>query len=369
MTINEYQKLAMTTLNPQLSKKDILINSVMGLCGESGEAIDLVKKHLAQGHELDREALIKELGDIAWYLAEAATVLDIELEEVLQRNIDKLKKRYPQGFAVDKSVNREEKKDLNRMEQYSVCLPSVLGGMDAEEALKIVKETGYQRYEFWGWWDQDIDAYVDAQKKEGLQITTMCTKNIPLNDPSYREAFIEGLKETAEVCQKLGCKTIITQTGQELSDVSREEQHQSIVEGLRACKSVLEEYDLTLLLEPLNTRVDHVGYYLWSSEEAFQMIDEVNNVHVKVLYDLYHQYVMDDLNLERIVENIEKIGHFHMAGYPGRHETTQDSEIDYDKILRAIWKSGYEGTVGIEYFPVHAAKEGLLKLYNQLALI
>lgn len=108
MTINEYQKLAMTTLNPALSEKDILINGVMGLCGESGEAIDIVKKHLAQGHELDRDALIKELGDIAWYLAETATVLGVSLEEVLTLNIEKLKKRYPEGFDVDKSIERAD---------------------------------------------------------------------------------------------------------------------------------------------------------------------------------------------------------------------------------------------------------------------
>ena len=108
MTINEYQKLAMTTKNPALSQKDVLINGVMGLCGESGEAIDIVKKHLAHGHELDREALIKELGDVAWYLAETATALDITLEEVLERNIAKLKKRYPEGFSTERSIHREE---------------------------------------------------------------------------------------------------------------------------------------------------------------------------------------------------------------------------------------------------------------------
>lgn len=108
MTINEYQKLAMTTLNPALSRKDVLINGVMGLCGESGEAIDIVKKHLAQGHELDRDALIKALGDIAWYLAETAYALDVSLEDVLQKNIDKLKKRYPEGFYQVRSVRREE---------------------------------------------------------------------------------------------------------------------------------------------------------------------------------------------------------------------------------------------------------------------
>ena len=108
MTINEYQKLAMTTLNPQLSEKDVLINGVMGLCGESGEAIDIVKKWLAQGHELDREKLAKELGDICWYLAETATALDLNLEDIMAANIDKLRKRYPQGFDSARSVNRTE---------------------------------------------------------------------------------------------------------------------------------------------------------------------------------------------------------------------------------------------------------------------
>lgn len=108
MTINEYQKLAMTTLNPNLDRKDVLINGVMGLCGESGEAIDIVKKWLAQGHALDREKLAKELGDIAWYLAETAYGLDLSLEEVLEGNIRKLKKRYPEGFDSARSIERKE---------------------------------------------------------------------------------------------------------------------------------------------------------------------------------------------------------------------------------------------------------------------
>ena len=108
MQLNEYQKLAMTTLNKELSQKDVLINSVMGLCGESGEAIDIVKKWLAQGHELDKEHLAKELGDIAWYLAEAATAIDMSLEDICQANIDKLKKRYPHGFNSQRSLTREE---------------------------------------------------------------------------------------------------------------------------------------------------------------------------------------------------------------------------------------------------------------------
>ena len=107
MTINEYQTLALRTLNPELSEKDVLINGVMGLCGESGEAIDLVKKHLAQGHPLDAEKLVKELGDIAWYLAETAHAIGYSLEDILKMNIDKLAARYPEGFSSDRSMNRE----------------------------------------------------------------------------------------------------------------------------------------------------------------------------------------------------------------------------------------------------------------------
>ena len=111
MTINEYQQRAMASLNPELKGRDVLINSVMGLCGESGEAIDIVKKWLALGHPLDREHLAMELGDLAWYLAEAATALDLDLEDILRANLEKLERRYPDGFSTEKSVGRD-KNDL-----------------------------------------------------------------------------------------------------------------------------------------------------------------------------------------------------------------------------------------------------------------
>lgn len=108
MNGSEYQKLAMKTLNPKIPKDEVLINGVMGLCGESGEVIDLVKKHLYQGHELDKEKISKELGDVMWYIAEICEALNISLDEVMQGNIDKLQKRFKDGFTVSKSINREE---------------------------------------------------------------------------------------------------------------------------------------------------------------------------------------------------------------------------------------------------------------------
>ncbi|MBQ6559793.1 MAG: nucleoside triphosphate pyrophosphohydrolase family protein [Erysipelotrichaceae bacterium] len=112
MKINEYQKLAMKNLNPALKEEEVLLNGVMGLCGESGEVIDILKKHLSQGHELNREKMAEELGDVAWYLAETAYALGYDLEDILQMNIDKLHKRYPNGFSTEDSLNRKDEESI-----------------------------------------------------------------------------------------------------------------------------------------------------------------------------------------------------------------------------------------------------------------
>ena len=108
MEANKYQELAMVTLNSELSKKEMLINGVMGMNGESGEVIDLVKKHLFHGHDLDKEKLVKELGDVLWYIAEVCTSLDVSLAEVMEKNIEKLSKRYQNGFSKEASINRKD---------------------------------------------------------------------------------------------------------------------------------------------------------------------------------------------------------------------------------------------------------------------
>lgn len=104
MNADAYQQEAMSLLNPALTQEQVLQNALMGLCGESGEAIDILKKHLFQGHPLDTEKLKKELGDVAWYLAEAAQGLGVSLSEIMQGNLDKLHKRYPDGFSTEHSM-------------------------------------------------------------------------------------------------------------------------------------------------------------------------------------------------------------------------------------------------------------------------
>lgn len=110
MTINEYQTEALRTaagMNHP-NNDEILLNGVMGLAGESGECVDMMKKHLFQGHELDKEHMVKELGDVAWYIALSAYAMGYDLETILQMNVDKLRKRYPNGFEAERSLHRQE---------------------------------------------------------------------------------------------------------------------------------------------------------------------------------------------------------------------------------------------------------------------
>lgn len=106
MLINEYQKLALRTAGTS-EKGDLLVNGVMGLNGEAGECIDMVKKHLFQKHPLDYGHMAKELGDVSWYLAVTAYAIGYDLEDIFKMNIDKLKKRYPDGFDTERSQHRE----------------------------------------------------------------------------------------------------------------------------------------------------------------------------------------------------------------------------------------------------------------------
>lgn len=108
MTINEYQMAAMRTSSKTITTKEHLLNGALGLTGESGEVADIVKKCFMQGHPMDVEHIAKELGDICWYIAETATAIGYDLETIMQMNVDKLMKRYPEGFSSERSQHRQE---------------------------------------------------------------------------------------------------------------------------------------------------------------------------------------------------------------------------------------------------------------------
>ena len=247
--------------------------------------------------------------------------------------------------------------------KFSVCTDAVYRNTNTASAIEAVKALGFDAVEFWSWEDKDVAAIVEASKKYNVDIVAICTRFVPLNDASRRDEYVQGLIDTISVSKQLGNKLIISQVGQD-NGLDEEEQFRSIVEGLKACAAVLEEADMTLVIEPLNTRVDHKGYFLSSSTLAANIIEEVSSPYVKLVFDIYHQQVTEGDVTRRSLDLLDKIGHFHAAGNPGRGELDR-GELNYEAIFMALLDGGYKGHFGLEYIPKEDAAVGLRRLREQ----
>jgi hydroxypyruvate isomerase len=251
---------------------------------------------------------------------------------------------------------------------YSVSVEAVFrsSGLSFLDAVRRSGELGYGAVEFWGWTDKDLEGLRTIKDELGLRIGSFCSKHGNLVDPNERERFVEGVRESVEAARRLECPNLIVTVGQALQEIPRERQRQSIVEGLKAAAPILEASGVTAVVEPLNTLVDHRGYFLEKSGEAFAIVDEVDSPRVKVLYDIYHQQISEGNLIPTIEANIERIGYFHIADHPGRGEIGS-GEIHYRNVLEAIRKTGYDGFVGLEYMAKGSADEGLKKFRSEYA--
>ena len=232
----------------------------------------------------------------------------------------------------------------------SVCIDAVFEGKSFAHACEAVEGAGIPAIEFWGWWDKDLDELMAAQTGNELVVSACCTRFVSLVDPATRDEYLEGLADSIAAAKQLGATTLISQVGDFRTGVPRDEQHQSLVEGLREAAPLLEAAGITLVIEPLNELVDHAGYYLVRSDEAFEIIDEVASAKVKVIFDIYHQQISEGHLIHNLTSNIDKIGHFHAAGNPGRNEL-QRGEINYREVFAAIQATDFSGYVGLEYWP------------------
>jgi hydroxypyruvate isomerase len=242
--------------------------------------------------------------------------------------------------------------------KFSVCIESVCRGRNVTEALSLVQASGFNAFEFWNWRNKDIPLIAREMKRLELSLATFCTDGGTLVDPDAHKDFLQGIKESVSVAARLGCDTLITQTGNEMRGISRERQIENVVTGLRLAAPIAEESGVTLLLEPLNTVVDHPGYLLTRSSEAFDIIEQVGSTHVKVLFDIYHQQITEGNLISAMLSKLPSIGHFHAAGCPGRHEL-QFGEIHYGNVIQALRSAGYSNYFGLEFFPSDEPTLGL----------
>ena len=232
-----------------------------------------------------------------------------------------------------------------------ICIPvpCFFGKQDFCDALYKISELGFDAAETYDWKSLDLEKVKNTCAETGVELISMCTTEFNMTSPEKRKDWLAGLKESCEAANKIGVKHLITQVGPDTGE-ERQKQHESITEALKEAKPILEQTGVTIMIEPLNTLVNHPGYYLWSAVEGFDIVREVCHPLVKVVYDIYHQQIMEGNIIPNVTNNLDCIAHLHAAGHPGRHEL-QFGENDYKVIMKAIDDAGYKGAMGLEYGP------------------
>lgn len=243
--------------------------------------------------------------------------------------------------------------------RFCVPVPCFFKDVDFCDAIKKIGELGFDAAETYNWRALDLDKVRSTCEESGVELLSMCTTEFNMTNPELRQKWLEGLALSCKAANQVGAKHLITQVGND-TGADRGYQHESIVAALKAAKPILEDTGVTIMIEPLNTLVNHIGYYLWSAVEAFDIIHEVDNQYVKVVYDIYHQQIMEGNIIPNITGNLDCIAHLHSAGHPGRIDL-QYGENNYHVIFDAVDKAGYKGACGLEYRPTMPGVESLLK--------
>ncbi|MBN9317445.1 MAG: TIM barrel protein [Devosia sp.] len=244
--------------------------------------------------------------------------------------------------------------------RYSACIEWLFAAEEPDVANRVraARAAGLDAVEFWRFSNKDCVAIRQALDETGLTLAgILCEPIAPLGDPEAHEGFLEGVRTSLAAASQLGAKVMIAQAGDVQANVARAAQHAAIVKVLGEAARIIEGSGVILALEPLNDRVDHPGYYLTSTEEGLDIIDEVARPEIRLLYDLYHAAVMGE-GIEVLTGRLDRVVHVHLADTPGRGEPGS-GRMDYADRLEWLEKQGYSGLIGLEYRPSGATVDSL----------
>jgi hydroxypyruvate isomerase len=246
--------------------------------------------------------------------------------------------------------------------KISVMLWTVFQKLPFEERLEKVAEAGYHALELVGseyrnW--SEVDFRRANRKRHEFGITFDVTAGIAhgVADPGAREAFLSDLRQALPAMDKIECRAIIVLSGNVVPGMSRAEQHQSCIEGLKRAAEIAEKNDISILLENIDLE-ENPRYYLWSVAEGFEIIASVGHPRVKFLYDFFHEQISEGNLIEKLEKNIDKVGLMHVADVPGRHEPGT-GEINYANIYRKLAMLKYNRYVAMEFIPTGDPVESL----------
>ena len=253
-------------------------------------------------------------------------------------------------------------KGLNASESGSYMIFSASASWfsgDWYEKVSAAKKYGFKAVEELVWSYLDLSRAADHLKRENITSSSLIIESTDPEINKYlewehgmvyedsREPFIRAFRETVDACLKLGVPNIVATCGNERFDVEREKQIGMVVSLLSEMGKIASDSGLTVVFEPLNVIVDHMGYMVSTSKEAFDIIRRVDSPAVRVLFDIYHQQITEGNVIRNITENIDLIGHFHIADNPGRRQPGT-GELNYVNIFDAIQKSGYRRYLAFE---------------------
>ena len=239
---------------------------------------------------------------------------------------------------------------------------------DFPSRIRACRDAGLDAVEFWRWRAKDLGGIAAASRETGLPVAAFSVEPVGhLVDPATREEFLRGVRETIPVAQRLGTRTLIVVVGDAREGIPAAEQRQAIVDALRAAAPLAEAGGVTLALEPLNTVVDHVGYFLDSTSEGLDIIEEVASPAVRLLYDIYHSAMMGEDPAAVLAGRGALIAHVHAADRPGRHEPGSGT-IDWRAAVAALRDVGYTGPIGLEFRPTGDSAASLRDIRGRLGV-
>lgn len=225
------------------------------------------------------------------------------------------------------------------------------------ERLNRIADAGFTHFEFWGYDKKDIEAVAALCEERGLR-PVQFVAGWGLASEAARAKLLDSLPRAVAAAKRLGATMMTVVAGNQLPDVSREEQLAEVVTTLEQAARLVEPEGLTLILEPLNVLRDHPGQLVVTSADGAAIVRAVASPSVKLLFDVYHQQISEGNLSGNIAAYKDEIGYFQIADHPGRHEPFT-GEINYPFILAEIERSGLGKPVGLELSPKAEPKQAL----------
>jgi len=249
------------------------------------------------------------------------------------------------------------------MLRISICVEMIFNYLPFLKRLEKVKDVGVSAFEFWDWTNKNIHAINEKKSELGLTVSTFTVspRISSLTTSDVKDKFVSNVGTSIEVAKELDCSNLIAPVGlgKVAPGLTRQQQLRNALENLKAVVPLLEESEITLLIEPVNL-IDHKGCFLSKSAEGAHVVQEIGSQRVKMLYDFYHQQLTEGNLINNAKACLNLIGFFHVGDVPGRHEPGT-GEINYRNVFQFIEESGYQGYVSLEFKPTVDHSEAVRK--------